>query len=456
MTLKELREKRNAINAKINLIIAKADKETEGVLSADQSEEITVLETEFASVDASVKAKERAESRTEIAAQSTGRKIVPPDGAIEGHQITGVKDAIEDDPKRGFANHREFYLAVKSHQPLRPPTESNHPKLKNWARHIAQSIGKLEATAGSDEQSTFSDPYGGFLVPVGIMPGILSLDPDADPLAGRTTNVPMGAPSIEMLYRVDKTHTTSVSGGLTWGRREEAAAAVSSRMETAKFRLSAYSLFGLNYSTEELLRDSPQSVAALIQAGFRTELGSVLMKERLNGTGTGEFKGLTASAAKIAITKETGQAADTIVRKNIIKMRARIWGYGSAVWLANHDCLPTLADMDFQVGTGGTPFWQPSGRDDVPDMLLGRPLFFNEHLETVGDAGDIILVNPTQYLEGVYEPLQSAESIHVRFVEHERAFKFWIRNAGAPWWDAALTPVNGATMSPIITLAARA
>jgi len=46
-----------------------------------------------------------------------------------------------------------------------------------------------------------------------------------------------------------------------------------------------------------------------------------------------------------------------------------------------------------------------------------------------------------------------AESMNVRFVNHERAFKFWLRNAGAPWWRAALTPRESTTtLSPFVVL----
>ena len=42
----------------------------------------------------------------------------------------------------------------------------------------------------------------------------------------------------------------------------------------------------------------------------------------------------------------------------------------------------------------------------------------------------------------------------MRFLEHERVFKFWIRNAGAPWWSASLTPKKGAdTLSPFVVIA---
>jgi hypothetical protein len=76
-------------------------------------------------------------------------------------------------------------------------------------------------------------------------------------------------------------------------------------------------------------------------------------------------------------------------------------------------------------------------------------------MQTLGTAGDLMLVNWSQYLEGTYQPLQSAESIHVRFVNNERAFRFTMRNDGAPWWRSALTPKHSSnTLSPYVRLAA--
>ena len=91
-------------------------------------------------------------------------------------------------------------------------------------------------------------------------------------------------------------------------------------------------------------------------------------------------------------------------------------------------------------------------------MLDGRPAYSTEYTQTLGTAGDIVLANWSEYLEGILTPdIQSAESIHVRFVNHERAFKFWIENCGTPWWKAALTPKRSTqTLSPFVVLATRA
>jgi len=88
--------------------------------------------------------------------------------------------------------------------------------------------------------------------------------------------------------------------------------------------------------------------------------------------------------------------------------------------------------------------------------LFGRPIVMTEFCQTLGDLGDIILINWSQYLEGTYKPLRSAESIHVRFVNHERTFKFWIENDARGWWNVPMEPKNSTSqLSPFVCLSAR-
>lgn len=348
--------------------------------------------------------------------------------------------AWRDDPNCGFRDPREFLTLVMD----------------------AGQNGRVEdprlqylATAGSDEAGGYADPYGGFLLPAGFSPNLLSVAAEADPIAGRTTNVPMEVAVLDIPARVDKDHSDSVSGGLRVYRRAEGDTSSSSRMELEQVTMRAHALFGLAYATEELLARSPISFVALLEAGFRDEFAAKLIAERLSGTGVGMMEGVLNTPCVIEVAKEAGQAADTIVYENVVNMRARCWRYGQAIWLANHDTLPQLMQMTIDVGTGGSAVWQPSARETEPDLLLGRPIFFTEFCETVGDAGDLLLGNWSQYLEGVLTPAQQAESIHVRFVYHERTFKFWLENDGRCWWRSALTPRNGSTLSPFVKLAAR-
>lgn len=359
----------------------------------------------------------------------------------------------------GFRHPREFLTLI-----LKAYTEPGEfdrrliPYYEPNATVLAKGdVGRVRKAVGSDEARSISDPYGGFLVPTQFVPDLLKIDPEEDPIGGKTRSIPMGSPTVRIPARTDKNHTTSVSGGLTVTRRPETVAGTSSVMQMEQVELQAHMLFGLSYATEELLRDSPVSFAAILSAGFSDQFVYHLIKERLYGTGVGEFLGILAADCTVSVAKETGQAADTIIYENVLAMRARCWGYSKAVWLANHDTMPQLMKLNQAVGTGGAVVWQPSAREDHPDTLLGRPLYFSEYAKTLGDQGDLILANWGEYLEGTYQPLQNEESVHVRFVNHERTFKFWMRNAGQPWWRTALTPVySSATLSPFVVLDARA
>ena len=229
-------------------------------------------------------------------------------------------------------------------------------------------------------------------------------------------------------------------------------AATRGQMELVK--LVANNLMGVAYATEELLTDSPMSFAAIIESGFRDESVDKLIRERLSGTGVGEFEGVFNTPSLITVAKEGSQVASTIIPENVLKMRARVWGYGNAIWLANPTLIPQLATLKLDDGSSVLPWWQPSLQEDTPDMLLGRPLFYTEHVPALGSARQIGCYNWSQFLEGDYEGLTSATSIHVRFLQHERTFKTTLRNDGRAWWRSALTPVNGDTLSPFVVLAA--
>lgn len=360
-------------------------------------------------------------------------------------QASGVEVAkLEAVPlpegNRGFKSHREFLLSVMD--------AGRGVAFDNRLRPLL--------AVGSDEARNISDPAGGFLTPEGFSPSVLQIDPWGDPMGGLTTKIPMQFPTIRMPCRVDKNHSTSVSGGLTVTRRPETVAGTPSQMTFERVVMEAHELFGLSYTTEEILTDSPQSFIAILQAGFSDQFTYHLINERLNGTGIGEFMGIMNSPCLVSVAKETGQVAATIVKENIDKMRARCWRYGRAVWMANHDCLPQLKSLAQIVGVGGAPVPYLGIDSDGNATLDGRPLIITEYCKTVGTQGDLVLGVWSEYLEGTYQPLMSAESIHVRFVNHERAFKFWLRNAGQPWWKSALTPKNSSnTLSPFVVLDTR-
>lgn len=441
-TLLEKKQRRSTILSELKVLRDSA-KLTNRSLSAEEQTKFDSLLSDDATLKGEIATEEANENRlSAIGTLETELGAVPPrrtqPDTLGGPKV--VKENVLDDPKKGFKTPREFMLSVLD---------------AGMGRKVDKRLEML--TVGSDEGRGNSDPAGGFLIPQGFSPDLLKITAENDPTAGLTTKLPMDRPIVKIPARVDTNHTSSVSGGLTFTRRPETVAATSSQLTMSQVTMEAHTLMGLSYATEELLVDSPTSFAALLTACFGEQYAGHMLNERLNGTGVGEFTGIVNAACVVSQAKETGQAAATIQYENVLKMRSRCWGYASAVWLSNHDCMPQLMLMNQSVGVGGLPVWQPSAREDHPDILLGRPLVFTEFCQTVGTVGDLVLGNWSQYLEGTYQPMQSAESMHVRFVNHERTFKFWTRNAGQPWWKAALTPAKSTTtLSPFVTLATRA
>lgn len=392
-------------------------------------------------IDSIIKARQTTQSRAAKLATLGASTPAAPAIPSAPARITDVKEGFESDPKGGFRNQQEFFSGVMQ---AALTGKCNDDRLK------------FRQTAGSDEHSGVNDAYGAFTIPEGFMGGLMMLDPEVDPVAGLTTNLPVSTPTIHVNARTDKTHSTSVTGGLRVYRRTETDEVTSSRMQTERITLTANSLMGVSYATEELLADSPISFATLVATGFAQEIGAAILNERINGTGVGQFEGVLTTPALVSVAKETGQAAATIDYKNVVNMYARQYNKNRAIWLANHNTLPALMQMNQSVGTAGIPAWQPSAREGAPNLLLGRPIYFTEFCPTLGTVGDLLFCDWSQYLEVTLGGINTAESVHVRFLNNERAFRVSVRNDGRSWWRSALTPKNGSTLSPFVALATRA
>lgn len=448
---------------------AEASEDQDGRLSDEQETEYAACKERLTQLNTAIEREQEVEA-AERAAPAIQR--LPGNGQPVR---TTVHSRADDDPRRGFQSHRHFFEAVMaraghgilSHEdeehlrPLAVNGGDGGDGRQGTAYLLPRAFNpSFLAAAGSDEQGGYDDGYGGFARGEQMLPRMLRLGFEGDPTAGRTQPVPMSAPTVKILARTDKNHSTSVSGGFTVARKPEAVAATSSRGEMEMVTLTASSLFGHAFATEEILTDSVISFIALINSGFRDQFAHHMLHEKIRGLGGAEYIGVVNAACTIAVSRDT---SSRIVGTDVLAMRARCWNYGRAIWIANHDTFGELfrlgaAAYDAEAATplsGSNVLYVSSMREDAPDMLLGRPIFYSEYASTLGSAGDLILGVWSEYLDGLYQPLRSDESMHVRWIEHERAFKFWLRNAGAPWWRSALTPEQSSTtLSPFVTIAA--
>jgi HK97 family phage major capsid protein len=297
-----------------------------------------------------------------------------------------------------------------------------------------------------------------YALPRAVHPDYVAPERD-DPAEGRTLRVPMQTHEVGVAPRVDDGR---LDDGITVSRHLETVTIDPSRNTHNLITLVARDLAGLTFTTERAYRDSPDTWRTILGKTYQDKFRDEFLEERVWGLGGHEPLGvMNAGDALIEIEKETGQAADTIIPANVLKMRARCWGYKRAVWLAGFNTVDQLLPLSVAGADGGSvQLWTPgSDEDGTPDLLAGRPCYFVDHCSALGDRGDLICVNWSQYLDGYRGGTNVAESIHVRFLAAERAFRFIVMNDGAPWWVRTLVPRRAPathTMSPYVTLQARA
>jgi len=218
---------------------------------------------------------------------------------------------------------------------------------------------------------------------------------------------------------------------------------------------------GFCYVTEEMLQDSA-TLEGVIREAFPEEMAFKLDDAIVRGTGSGQPLGILTSPALATVSAETGQTADTIIAKNIMKMRSRIFARSraNAIWAYNQECDTELMSMNVVAGTAGTLVWMPAnGLSTSPyDTLFGRPLIPVEQASALGDVGDISFLDLGGYGLAEKGGLQTAVSIHVQFLNAESVFRFMMRVDGRPFLKAPVTPYKGAaanTQSHFVVLAAR-
>lgn len=304
---------------------------------------------------------------------------------------------------------------------------------------------------------------GGFLVDQQFQSGLIKKAHETGILTAKTRKIPIGAGKNGIkMNTIDETSraTGSRMGGIQAYWLNEGGEKTKSKPKFGKLSMDLEKLIGLLYATDELMEDTV-ALQSVFEQGFAEEFGFMVDDAIIRGTGAGTPQGILNSSALISVAKETGQAADTIVSGNIIKMYSRMWARSipRASWFINQECLPQLMKLKIDIGTGGQLLYMPAnGLSESPyGTLFGRPVIPLEQSSALGDKGDIIFADFNEYLLIDKGAPKSDTSIHVRFIYDEMAFRVVYRVNGQSVWKSALTPYKGSnTISPFITLAERA
>ena len=346
------------------------------------------------------------------------------------------------DPRGGYAHAGEF---LKDVWRAAKPGGKMPGQLDAWMKAVK--------TAGHMAEG--DDSQGGFLVPTQFVADLKMQEGLDDGIPGRCFHLPAERSSVSIPYVNDVSHTGGVYGGVIVKRTGEGAQKLYSKPTLGLCTLTLHKLIALTYASEELIEDSPASIAAMFGKMFPEALNHVVAGDIVEGTGAGMGLGILNAPATIAVAR-TGAGA--IVWADIANMTERLHPrcFKNAVWLANSDTIPDLKTM-FQVAIAGqaaVPVYQPANASSGSPYptLDGSPVIFTEHCPALGDTGDIILADLSQMLLARKGP-KVESSAHLRYDYNEQTFRGVVRYDCQPWWPAPVTPKHGTqTLSPFVIL----
>lgn len=429
--LKKLRAKlaqvqndgRKALDA-YNALLAKDTRDdAEETRLAALDADVTRLETEAEKIKAEVEAAEKAERRATLFAPARS-----PAGSY----------AVND---------------------RNPATTGNFASIAEFAL----SVQRADLGLGVDDRLLATTPQGtmqnggaageGFLVPAQFREEIWENVFEAGTVLTAVSPEPTNSNAVN--FTKDETTPWGAAGVRAyWGN--ESGLYTASKAELKAGLVELHKLYAFVEATDELLADAPRLADRLTRkAGDAIRFAA--SESIVNGNGSGKPQGWAGSAAKVSVAKESGQLADTINVTNLAKMVARAVPGPGMFWHANQDILPALITLQI----GNQPAFVPMNQGivgQVGGFLFGRPIIFTEHAQTLGDEGDIELINPAGYYAVTKTSgIEFAQSMHLYFDRGVQAFRWTFRLGGQPAMSAPITRKNGGnTLSHFVRLADRA
>jgi len=311
---------------------------------------------------------------------------------------------------------------------------------------------------------------GGFAVGLDFSTMLLGATVEQSKLAGRCTEIPISSTSNGVkLPGCDETARTNGNrwGGISSAWLAESGTLTPSKPKIKQIELNLKKLGAVAYLTDELTADSA-ALGAFVKNAFASEFSFQIDDALLRGTGAGVPLGVLNANCLVTVSKESNQAAGSIVPENLEKMYSRLPANSveNAAWLINVDCWPQLFKLQHKVsnqaGTdfvGGTSIFIPpnTGISGKPfGTLLGLPIIPMEQCSTCGTIGDVVLADYSAYLLATKGGIQQASSIHIAFLTDELALRFILRIDGQPQRTAPLTPAHGSnTLSEFVVLQTR-
>ena len=288
---------------------------------------------------------------------------------------------------------------------------------------------------------------GGALVPEEFRAQLMMLMLEASAIRSRAITVPMGSATISLPYIREETHADGATyGGMVGYWPESGDPIGESEPSFGQVTLTAKLLTILTTLNNTLIQDSAITLQMLIGMLFANTTRWTEERAFMKGNGAGIPQGVLNSPALIKVPKAA--AAVTFAQCADIESRLLPQSHASAVWMAHPFHRKDIVTMETAAGGAA---WLPSLAAGLPEMFLGKPIIWTEHLpQPAANSNSIGVFDWRFYLIGDRQAMVMSTSEHSRFANNQTQFKSVARIDGQPWIDTALTLDGGGEVSPFV------
>jgi len=254
-------------------------------------------------------------------------------------------------------------------------------------RGETQNIESRDMTMGKGKK-------GGFLVPRTFDAEIRAMKPEGSTVRPNAMVIPADSSTPDAaidLPALDQTGDKGVFGGMVMNWTAETGTKNNAGdVEFIMVSLEPNNITGYVEVSNKLLANTA-AFASYLQQIMAGAIASAEEQTFYLGDGNGKPKGILTSKAVIKVKRAT---AGKIEYKDLVNINAPIKGTDFK-WVISRTVLPELQQM--VADETNVLVWQASAVPGAPDTILGIPVLYNEHAPTLGEYGDIALLDMKQY-----------------------------------------------------------
>ncbi|WP_458462419.1 phage major capsid protein [Paenibacillus sp.] len=407
-------------------IIEKARAEGGRDLTEDEAQDFDSLDTEIQDLEGQIEAKKKQTDR-ENSVSARMRSLEAPAGQpFRPSNFVPGPDPVEKKENYGFASIGEFVNAVR----------------------FGDSQGRLESIR--NDLSMGTSESGGYAVPEQFRDELLRLTAEQAIVRPRANVIPPGTPpDSKITIPVFEQGAKGAHGGVTvqWIGEGEEKPKTDAKLDVVT--LEPYEVAATIQVTDKLLRNWG-AANAFIRNLLSQAMVSAEDAAFISGDGVEKPTGFIDAAGRLVVNRAT---ADQISYEDAVLMLSKLLpaSLGDALFIASQSAMPQV--MTLKDPAGNYIFIQGDATKGVPSTLLGIPIRFTGKTRTIGQAGDLVLVDLGYYLVKDGSGPFIAASEHVLFTKNQTIVKCFWNVDGKPWVKTPLTLEDGVTkVSPYVVL----